>query len=223
MASNTKTSSPGGFVQKLKALDAGTKKDIPAKSSVTIASSSMTSAQISTQIESYESSYGAVTDARTALKQALAAWAAVEPAARQFVLNYTHALKAQFGANNPILVDFGINPAKPKSSKTAAEKAVSAALAATTKALRGVKGKNQKAAITALGKPGLVLVSPTGQPLASNLPGPTPPGQSAAVDAAGSLAQVPSGSSASGSTGAGNGGGTTAPTAPVGTTAPTVS
>ena len=197
MASN-KSNNPGGFMAKLKNLDSGTQKNIVGKSTVTVTSKAMTGAQISTQIQGYESTYGAVTSARTALKQALAAWMAAEPQARQFVVDYTHALKALFGARNPILADFGINPAKPKSSRTAAQKAVSAALAKLTRDLRGVKGKNQKAAITITGKPGLALVSPTGQILASNLPCPTPAGKSEAVPVPGAVASNP-GESGSGS------------------------
>ncbi len=195
---NGKSNNPGGFITKLKNLDSGTQKNIVGKSTVTVTSKAMTGAQISTQIENFESTYGAVASARTALKQALAAWIAVEPQARQFVVDYSHALKALFGARNPILADFGINPAKPKSSRTAAQKAVSAALAKQTRDLRGVKGKNQKAAITITGKPGLALVSPTGQILASSLPGPTPPGQSGAVAVPGAVASSPGESSTTG-------------------------
>lgn len=112
------------------------------------------------------------------------------------------ALKAQFGVGNPILTDFGINPKKPTAQRTAAEKAVSVALAAQTKAARGSNlGKKQKEAVTASGTPGLVLVSATGQPMASSVKGPTRPGEAEPVDAAPGLSpSAPSTGSGTGST-----------------------
>lgn len=108
--------------------------------------------------------------------------------------------------DSPLLMDFGMKPASAKAKpRTASEKAVAAALAKQTKAVRGPTGKNERAATTAAGKPGLVLVSASGTPMAipNGVVGPTPPGSSIPVDAAASLAPVggstPSGGSTPGS------------------------
>jgi hypothetical protein len=109
------------------------------------------------------------------LKQAMAAWKAAEPGLRKFVSNYEQALKGLFGVGSPELADFGII-VKTKAKPSTETKAVALAQRRQTVAVRGPTGKKQRAAITAQGKPGLVLVSPTGTPIPGPLAGPTPPG-----------------------------------------------
>ena len=103
---------------------------------------------------------------------------------------YELSIKGQFGAGSPQLVDFGITPKKARPPRTAAEKAVSSALATQTRTVRGPTSKKARAAVTTQGKPGLVLVSATGTPIPGGIAGPTPPGSGTAVDAAASLAPV---------------------------------
>ena len=133
-------------------------------------------------------------DERLSLKQALATWEADLPADRLFMAEYIAALKARFGTRSPLLESFGINPARPKPPRTSAEKTVSAALGVRTRRVRGTKGAKQKAAITADGKPGLILVSPTGVPIEGAVPGPTPP----AADPADTTAAPATGNSGTG-------------------------
>ncbi|MHB8417636.1 MAG: hypothetical protein ACYDCL_06145 [Myxococcales bacterium] len=206
MSSGTKVNGPTALLRKTAALESGTTKDVPAKSTMTVAGAVMTQAQILSNLQAGDQSYAKVTAARLALTQALAAWKTAEAALRTFVTEYVATLKAQFGAGNPILTDFGINPRKPAAKRTAAQKVISAALAAETKAARGSnKGRKQKQAITAQGTPGLVMVSPSGQPIASTaVQGPTPPGASEPVDVAGSLT-AGAGSNESGGTPSGSG------------------
>ncbi|MHB8419333.1 MAG: hypothetical protein ACYDCL_14745 [Myxococcales bacterium] len=177
-------------------MEAGTQKNIVGKMTVMVAQVAMGSAQILAKLQSADKLYAAVTSARTALKTALAAWTAALPDLRTFIRQYTTALKAQFGDGNPILSEFGINPRKPPKARTSAEKVVSAAIGKQTRKAKGTLGKKQKEAVTAQGKPGLVMVSPTGVPIPGVVPGPTPPGQSAPVDVAQQLASA--GSAASG-------------------------
>ena len=160
----------------------------------------MTAAQINAKLGTADTLYGAVTAARTVLKTAQAAWEAALPGLRLFIKNYEAALRAEFGVNSPQLLDFGMKPSTGKAKpRTAAEKAVSAALAKNTKAVRGPTGKNLRAATTTQGKPGLVLVSSTGTPILNGIDGgPIPPGTSTPVDAAANLA--PLSSSPSGTT-----------------------
>jgi hypothetical protein len=64
---------------------------------------------------------------------------------------------------------------KAKAQPSAETKAVAVGLARETRAARGPTGK-ARAAITTQGKPGLVLVNPSGQPIPGPLAGPIPPG-----------------------------------------------
>ncbi|MHB1846198.1 MAG: hypothetical protein ACYCWW_15355 [Deltaproteobacteria bacterium] len=179
---------PGKLLGKVDALEAGTKKNIVGNMTVAVMGVAMTQAQIVAKCEGYDAGYAAVAAARTALKQALSAWVSLEADARKFIVAYSHSLKGLLGSGNPLLADFGINPAKATTKRTSAQKAVTAALTRQTKEVRGVRGQKQKAAITVQGRPGLVLVSPTGEPIPTGPGmGPIPPGSAEPVDAAGSL------------------------------------
>ncbi len=97
------------------------------------------------------------------------------PGARLFLEALEAALKAQFGVRNPQLLDFGIGIPKPKVQRTAEEKAISAAKARQTRAAHGILGKNQRAALSVGGSPGLTLVSPTGEAAPGVVTRPVPP------------------------------------------------
>jgi hypothetical protein len=182
--------SPGALIKKIDALEAGTTKDIIGKATVTVLGVAMTAAQINAKLGTADTLYAAVANAKTALKAALAAWDAAVPGLKAFIKSYEGALKGVFGADGVQLLDFGINPVKPP-VRSAEEKAVSAALAKRTRGTRGTLGKNQRESTTTQGKPGLVLVDPSGTPIPGGLvTGPTPPGATAPVDAAANLAPV---------------------------------
>ncbi|MHB1844169.1 MAG: hypothetical protein ACYCWW_04960 [Deltaproteobacteria bacterium] len=190
------TKGPAGFLSRVDNLEAGTKQNIVGKATVKVAGVPMTAAQILAKLQAVDGSYASVNGARVTLATAMAAWKAQLPDARAFVSEYVAALKAEFGTKNPILQSFGLSPAKPKPPRTAAEKAVSAAMGSRTRTARGTKGPKQKAKITSEGRPGLVLVSPTGEPLEGNVPGPIAP-------AGGDAAAAGSPSAASSSAGGG--------------------
>ena len=111
------------------------------------------------------------------------------------------ALKAAFGSGSVQLQDFGIKPPKAKKQLTVEEKALSVAAAKGTKKVRGIIGKNQRAAITTQGKPGLALVDAQGNVVPGALTGPTPPGSGTpvAVNAAAVSTAAPAPSSTPGS------------------------
>ncbi len=181
---------PTAVLAKIAALMAGTTKDIVGKATINVEGTAMTVAQINATLGAAAPLYAAVVTARTEAKTALTAWEAALPALKKFIAAYVLAVKNQFGAGNPQLADFGINPKKAPAKRTAAEKAVSAALARQTKAVRGPTTAKARAKITTQGSPGLVLVSPDGTPIPGGVRGPTPPGSSQPVDAAADLAPV---------------------------------
>jgi hypothetical protein len=80
------------------------------------------------------------------------------------------ALKTTFGKNSPVLASFGIAAPKPRAPRAALEQAISTALAANTRAVRGTLTAKQRQAITATGKPGLTVLGPNGKPLLTVAP-----------------------------------------------------
>lgn len=201
MGTTKSTSTPTAILAKIAALVAGTTKNIVGKATVVVAGTVMTAAQINAKLGAAATLYTAVTNGRTALKTALAAWTAALPGLKTFIEEYEAALKGLFGPKSVQLEDFGINPKKAPAPRTAAEKAVSSALAKQTKAVRGPTTAKARAKVTTQGTPGLVLVSPSGTPIPGGIQGPTPPGTGQPVDAAVNLAPVsstPSGSNTSG-------------------------
>jgi hypothetical protein len=203
----TGTNNPAAILKTIDLLEAGTTKDIVGNATVTVQGVAMTAKQIVAKLAAADTLYAAVTNARVAEKTALAAWEAALPGFKLFVKAYKAALKGQFGPDSVQLLDFGINPLKKPAPRTTEEKAVSAALARQTRVTRGTKGKNQTAATTTQGKPGLGLFGPTGAPIPGGLvTGPTPPGSSEPV----TPNVAPAGSSTGGST-PGSGGSSTPP------------
>src|SRR5579863_8781563 len=101
----------------------------------------MTAGQIMSRLGAADTLYGAVTAARTALKQALTAYEASLPGLKLFIKNLEMAIKSQFGVDNPQLADFGMKPLTKAPARTAAQKAVAAALAKQTRAVRGPTSK----------------------------------------------------------------------------------
>ncbi len=170
------TKGPSAFLAQVDALETGTTQNIVGKATVTVATVAMTAAQINAKLGQADTLYGAVTAARAQLDTAMAAWKAAEPGLRAFVTAYIDALKGLFGVGNPVLKTFGI-VIKARSQPTAATKAKAVALRKETHGVRGPTSKKQRAAITTQGTPGLVLVSPTGQPIPGALAGPIPPGE----------------------------------------------
>ena len=190
MSTNNGNNGPTAFLALCDKMQAGTTKDIVGKSTVTVQKVAMTATQINAKLATGDTLYSAVTAARTALKLALAAWTAAEPGLRAFVKAYTQSLRGLFGVDNPELEDFGLI-VKVRATPSVETKAIALAAARETRAARGPTSKKARAAITTAGKPGLVLVSPSGVPIPGPLAGPTPPGSGTP----GKVNLVPGGSS----------------------------
>ncbi len=86
-----------------------------------------------------------------------------------FVVNLPVALTSAYGPT-PKLEDFGIPWKKTRKKRTAAEEAISAALRLQTRQVRGTMGKKQRAALTVAGKPGVLVVDPSGKPIGGRPP-----------------------------------------------------
>ncbi len=129
------------------------------------------------------------------------------PAVKTFIEGLDAAIKAQLGIRSPLLADFGIGVPAAKTPRTAAQKAVSAALMKQTKEVRGIIGSKQRAAITVSGSPGLVVVGPDGAPLPVSVLPPKAPGV-----APGNTGSVTESSSTPSSTAPTSGSGSNSPT-----------
>ncbi len=207
------TTTKGSFTNKVSMLIAGINKNFTAKNSVTVDGQSMTQAQLLAQLGTLVTLAGNVTDTKAPWTAAVAAWKAALPGGEEFVSELITALKSTLGKNSPLLASFGIATPKPKAARTAVAKAVSSALSKNTRVVRGTKGPKARLEVTTAGKPGLVVVSPSGEPLLTV--GPVAPGSSepatvtvgATAGAAAAAGSTPEAGSATGTTA-----GATAPT-----------
>ena len=166
---------------RLTTMAAGFTKDFTAKQSLTVEGTSMLQPAILAQLAEELALITDVEDARNALAAKVAAKKAGTPGTLKFLDGLETALKAAFGSGSAQLQDFGVKPPKAKKQLTAEQKALSVAAAKGTKKVRGIIGKNQRAAITTQGKPGLAVVDAQGNVVPGALTGPTPPGSGTPV------------------------------------------
>ncbi len=180
----TKPNSPSKFQTEVTAMISGITNDLPTSvTSMTIAGTSMTKAQILAQLGGIETTLDMVSSTKTAYTEAVAARKAALPTDRTFYANVVMAVKQQLGASPSQLAAFGINPPKVKAKLTATALAISKAKAAATRALRGTKGKKQKKAMTLAGQATVEVLGPDGQPIvpsANSGSGPAAPAAPAA-------------------------------------------
>lgn len=140
--------SPGKLETTLKQLDAGTLKDIPAKTSIMVAGTAMNPAQIDTKIQGFLTTIDAVAPAKQAYQTAVANRKAITVAAQTFCDALKTAVISLLGKQSAQLADFGIKPAKAKITTVAAAM-VASAKRALTRQLRGTTSKKQKQSVKA--------------------------------------------------------------------------
>ncbi len=154
----------------------------------------------------------AAANAKSAWTAALKTKTTALPADEKFVAALITVIKSTFGEDSPLLASFGIATPKPKAARSTLQKAVSTALSKNTRVVRGTMSAKERQSITTSGKPGLVVVAPTGEPLLTVAP--VPPGSSASptvtVGAAAAAASSPPNA---GTTSPASGNGTVAPAA----------
>lgn len=178
----TKNKEAGSVVVvRINAMVAGFQKDFTAKQSLTVEGTPMLQPAILSQLAADLALITNTENARNALAVAVAAKKAGAAGTTLFLSQLDTALKTTFGLGSPQLQDFGIAPPKAKKQLTVEQKALSVAAAKDTKKVRGIIGKNQRAAITTQGKPGLAVVDAQGNVVSGALTGPTPPGSGTPV------------------------------------------
>jgi hypothetical protein len=153
------------LLNKVNLLIAGLNKNFTAKNSITVGGTSMTLAQILAQLAPLATLEQNAVDTKNAWEAAVAAKKSGLPPIEKFVGLLIAALKNTLGPESPLLASFGIATPKPKAPRSSVQKAVSTALAANTRVVRGTKSAKQKQSISAAGKPGVTVVGPSGEPL----------------------------------------------------------
>ncbi len=188
-------------------MDAGVQKDIPAKSTWSINGVEMTGAQIDAKLKGYIATIQAADAAKQQAKAAVTARVNMTVEGRDFFQQLKKAVIASFGAQSPQLDDFGLAPAKAKTPKTTAQKAIAAAKAKLTRAARGTGGKKQKAAIDPNQGTPAVAIGPNAVPVAigANVVNPGTPVASSSTAASSTTATSSSAPAPAGSGGPASG------------------
>ena len=126
-------------------LIAGTKKRFPTGSQVlTFGGTTHTVDDVTNALQTFVTNRATVDAARSALQVALDAEEAASPALLALIGEYTKFLHATFGTKADALADFDLTPPKTPATRTAAQKAVSAAKARATREARGTTSAKQK-------------------------------------------------------------------------------
>ena len=148
----TKPNSPSKFQTQIAGMISGFTNDLPTTvKTLTIAATSMTVSQILTQLNAIKTTLDNVATTKTAWAEAVAARKAAMAADRTFYENLVMAVKLLFGMSATQLGAFGVSLPKVKAKPTVKAAAIAKAKSAATRALRGTKGKKQKAQITLAG------------------------------------------------------------------------
>jgi hypothetical protein len=128
-------------------LAAGTQKHLSTVAQMTIGSTSYTPVQVESELQSLANLRAAVDTAKAAVQAALADYASQGPAMHAFFVAFIAYVQAVYGNSPDILADFGLTPKKARKPLTAGEQAAAIAKRNATRAARGTKGSQQKAAI----------------------------------------------------------------------------
>lgn len=151
---------PAAFLKELKKLDQGALAELPPNLTFNIKGMALNAAAIGAMLQVWIASFEAVDAVKAQYRNAVAQRLAVTPAAKAFTKVFKTMVKAYYGPQSDKLAAFGINVDKPVET-TAQQKLVTAAKRAQTRAVRGTMGKKQKAKLTVVGNPA-VLVPSTG-------------------------------------------------------------
>jgi hypothetical protein len=153
-----KNVAPGAFEAELVALDEGVQSTLPAGTALTINGVATKQAAIDTQLQSWITVFKAADAAKAAYQNAVAARVAITAAAKAYVKALKAVIKSYFGAQSVQLQAFGIKADKVAST-SAQTKLVAAMKRQQTRAVRGTTGKKQKASLTVVGNPPVIVPS----------------------------------------------------------------
>ncbi len=128
-------------------LIAGAAKHLSPTDPVRIGGLTLTFAEAIAKMQAYVDNRAATVAAQAAVKDALAVEDAAWPGLAAFVQAFEAMLRASFGPQAAVLVDFGLTPPKPRRTLTAEEQAVATAKRLATRKARGITGPKQKSRV----------------------------------------------------------------------------
>jgi hypothetical protein len=150
-STGAKQAAPKGLELELTLMLKGCDSAIPDGTSLVVAGSSTTKADIKAELQKGLGLFQVVRDEVRALKAGRQVRLQGMPAVRLYAENLKAALLGYFGPNNPQLGQFGIKQHGGSRTLTAAQLALRAAKAKATRAMRHTMGARQKQAVRAAG------------------------------------------------------------------------
>jgi hypothetical protein len=161
----------------------GIQKDLKTASSLPLGGTTYTPATLTQLVQSRIDAANAVANARALWLDAVAKYKALSAQVTLVVNGLRQYAVNAFGAESPVLADFGFTPRK-KAALTTEQKVARARKAAATRAARGTKGKVQKKAVkgsvevTVTTTPTMTVPMPVAAPAATpaQVPSPAPTG-----------------------------------------------
>jgi len=125
-------------------------------------------------LQSFVDTREAVEASKAATKAKVQAEQVQAPSQLAVIRAFETVVRGTFGNSADVLADFGLAPPKVPVTRTAEQKAVSAAKSAATRAARGTMGKNQKKAVKGSITAKLVVTPVTTSPVSTPVAAPAP-------------------------------------------------
>ena len=144
---STKNSSKATETAQATQLIAGFQKHLSGVTSLTLASTAYTPAEITAALQLLVAIYAAVDTAKSVVQAKLAAEKTQAPPLRSLMAALVAYVKVTYSASPDVLADFGIAPKKAATPLTTEEKVVAVARRVSTRSARGTTGKKAKQAI----------------------------------------------------------------------------
>jgi len=170
----------------VKQLIAGANKHFPNGSqALQVGGAIFTVTALTQELQGFVDNRDAVEASKAATKTKIEIERVQSPSQLALIRAFETVIRGTFGNSADVLADFGLAPPKASVTRTAEQKAVSAAKSAATRAARGTMGKNQKKVVKGSITAKLVVTpvtpSPASTPLAA--PAPTAPAPAPATPA----------------------------------------
>ena len=154
---------------------AGANKHFPNGSQeLQVGGATFTVTRLTALLQSFVDTREAVEASKAATKAKAQAEQVQAPSQLAVIRAFETVIRGTFGNSADVLADFGLAPPKARVTRTAEEKAVSAAKSAATRAARGTMGKNQKKAVKGSITAKLVVTPVTTSPVSTPVAAPAP-------------------------------------------------
>ena len=183
---STKNSSKATETAQATQLIAGFQKHLSGVTSLTLASTAYTPAEITAALQLLVAIYAAVDTAKSVVQAKLAAEKTQAPPLRSLMAALVAYVKVTYSESPDVLADFGLTPKKAATKLTTEEQMVAVAKRASTRVNRGTTSKKAKQAIKGdvvdvvvtpvkAGSPAVATSAAPGTPAAGGATGGTTP------------------------------------------------